>query len=81
MDKPIILEIEEAKQELIQYINYVLNKHGLNCYLIEPTFAALYADVKAGAQNELAQAKAQMAAMQKNEAQTSNTETTQNDLG
>lgn len=58
-NKPIILEIEEAKQELIQSVNDILKKHGLNCYLIEPTFAELYAQVKAGARNELAQARAQ----------------------
>ena len=62
--KPLILEIEEAKQELIQCVNDILNKHGLNCYLIEPTFAELYAQVKAGARNELAQAKAQSATTQ-----------------
>lgn len=62
--KPLILEIEEAKQELIQCVNDILNKHGLNCYLIEPTFAELYAQVKAGARNELAQARAQSATTQ-----------------
>ena len=62
--KPLILEIEEAKEELIQCVNDVLNKHGLNCYLIEPTFAELYAQVKAGARNELAQARAQSVTIQ-----------------
>lgn len=55
--KPIILEIEEAKQELIQCVNDIMRKHGLNCYLMEPAFADLYAEVKAGAQRELAQAR------------------------
>ena len=59
-NKPIILEIEEAKQELIQCVNDIMHRHGLNCYLLEPTFAELYKQVKAGAQNELAQARAQM---------------------
>lgn len=58
--KPLILEIEEAKQELIQCVNEILARHGLNCYLMEPTFAELYKQVKSGAQNELAQARAQM---------------------
>jgi hypothetical protein len=57
--KSIILEIEEAKEELICCVNDILKKHNLNCYLIEPTFAELYAQVKAGARNELAQARAQ----------------------
>lgn len=55
--KSIILEIEEAKQELIQCVNDIMRKHGLNCYLMEPMFADLYAEVKAGAQRELAQAR------------------------
>ena len=57
--KSIILEMEEAKQELIQCVNEIMRQHGLNCYLMEPTFADLYAEVKAEAQRELARAKAQ----------------------
>ena len=56
--KPIILELDEAKQELVQCVNDILYKHGLNCYLIEPMFAYLYEQIKASAQNELARAKA-----------------------
>lgn len=59
--KNIILEMDEAKQELVQCVNDVLQKHGLNCYLIEPMFAELYAQVKASARNELEQARAAMA--------------------
>lgn len=58
--KPLILEIDEAKIELAQCVNDILQKHGLNCYLMEPTFAELYAQIKATARNELAQAKVQM---------------------
>ena len=60
--KSIILEMDEAKQELIQCVNEIMRKHGLNCYLMEPTFAELYAEVKAEAKRELAQAKANEAA-------------------
>ena len=60
--KSIVLEMEEAKQELIQSVNDIIQKHGLNCYLMEPAFAALYAEVKATAQREVAQARAQEAA-------------------
>ena len=59
--KNIILEMDEAKQELVQCVNDVLQKHGLNCYLIEPIFAELYAQVKASAQRELEQARAAIA--------------------
>jgi hypothetical protein len=58
--RPIILEMDEAKRELVQCVNDILQKHGLNCYLIEPMFAELYAQIKATAQNELMQARAQM---------------------
>jgi hypothetical protein len=60
--KPLILEMDEAKRELVQCVNDILQKHGLNCYLIEPMFAELYAQIKATAQNELMQARAQMGA-------------------
>ena len=60
--KPLIVEIEEAKIELMQCVNDILQRHGLNCYLFEPTFADMYSQIKIGAQNELVQAKAQMGA-------------------
>lgn len=56
--RPIILEMDEAKQELVQCVNDILMKHRLSCYLIEPMFAELYTQIKASAQNELAQARA-----------------------
>lgn len=61
--KPIILEMDEAKRELVQCVNNILEKHGLNCYLIEPMFAELHTQIKATAQSELAQARAQMSAI------------------
>lgn len=60
--KPLILEMDEAKRELSQCVSDILQKHGLNCYLIEPAFAELYTQIKATARNELAQARAQMKA-------------------
>lgn len=56
--RPIILEMDEAKQELVQCVNNILMKHRLSCYLIEPMFAELYTQIKVSAQNELAQARA-----------------------
>ena len=56
--RPIILEIDEAKQELVQCVNEILAKHRLSCYLIEPMFGELYSQIKISAQNELAQARA-----------------------
>ena len=59
--KSIILEIDEAKRELVQCVNDILQNHGLNCYLIEPMFAELHTQIKATAQSELAQARAEAA--------------------
>lgn len=58
--RPIILEMDDAKRELIQCVNEILQRHRLSCYLIEPMFAELYSQIKATAQNELAQAREQM---------------------
>lgn len=64
--KPIILELDEAKQELVQCVNDILTRHRLSCYLIEPMFAELYSQIKMSAQNELAQARADMQAISEN---------------
>ena len=58
--KPIILEMDEAKNELVECVNNILLTHNLSCYLIEPMFAELYAQIKATAQNELTRARGQM---------------------
>ena len=76
--KPIILAIDEAKRELVQCVNDIMQKHGLNCYLMEPAFADLYASVKAEVQRELAQARAQEAAKNKGVAEVAPSRT-QND--
>ena len=60
--KSIILELEDAKQELIQCVNDIMTKHGLNCYLLVPAFAELYTELRTSAQRELAQARAQIKA-------------------
>ena len=65
--KSIILRLDEAKRELVQCVNEIMSKHGLNCYLMESTFAELYASVQAEAQRELAQAKANEAARKQKE--------------
>ena len=60
MNKPLILEIEEAKSEIVSCVNNALQNHGLPCYLIEPVLTELLAYVKSVAKNELDAAKAQM---------------------
>ena len=59
-EKPIILELDEAKRELAQCVNDILARHNLNCYLIEPMFAEMHSQIKMSAQQELAQARAQL---------------------
>jgi methionyl-tRNA synthetase len=56
--RPIILEIDDAKQELVQCVNNIMQTQRLSCYLLEPIFAELYSQIKASAQNELATARA-----------------------
>ena len=66
IQRPIVLRMDDAKQELVGSINNIMQVYGLSPYLLEPMFAEMYAQIKASAQNELAQAreneaKAQMA--------------------
>lgn len=58
--KPLIVEIDEAKKEITDAINNALQTHNLPCYLIEPTISMLAMQIKDGAKSELAMAKAQM---------------------
>ena len=60
IQKPLIVEIEEAKNELTEAIGNILQKHNLPCYLLEPTMSMLATQIKEGAKSELAMAKAQM---------------------
>lgn len=55
--KPIILEIDEAKTEIIQSINNALQIHGLPFYIVDMILSELGTQVKEGAKNELAIAK------------------------
>lgn len=59
--RPLILEMDEAKQELVNCVNDILTNHRLSCYLIEPMFEELYSQIKVSAQNELARAREQEA--------------------
>ena len=58
--KPLIVEIEEAKKEITEAVNNALQNHNLPCYLIEPIISMLAMQIKDGAKSELAMAKAQM---------------------
>jgi UDP-N-acetyl-D-mannosaminuronate dehydrogenase len=58
--KPFILEMEEAKLELVQVINKAIQVRKLPCYLLLPIIENIYKDMQIGAQNELAMARQQM---------------------
>ena len=57
--RPLILEIEDAKTEIVQCINGILNR-GLPCYIVEMILADAYAQVRQEATRELEQARAQV---------------------
>lgn len=58
--KPFILEVEEAKLEIIQVINNAIQVHNLPCYLVDMILSDISAQIKEGAKNELAMAKKQV---------------------
>lgn len=58
-NKPLILTIEEAKQELIMAVNTIIAKYDVPCYFIEPTLTSLSNEVRAQAQRELERVRAQ----------------------
>lgn len=57
--RPLILEIDEAKTEIIQVINNAIQVHGLPCYIVDMILSNISALVKEGAKNELEMAKKQ----------------------
>ena len=60
IQKPFILEMDEAKSEIIQAINNAIQVRKLPCYLLDMILSEISSQIKAGAQNELAIARQQM---------------------
>ena len=58
--KPLILEIEEAKTELVEAVNKAIQVHKLPCYMVDLILQGIVAQVKEGAKQELEMAKEQM---------------------
>ena len=58
--KPFILEMDEAKQEIIQVINNAIQVRKLPCYILDTLLSEICSQIKEGAKQELAMAKAQM---------------------
>lgn len=59
--KPFILELDEAKLEIIQVINNAIQVRKLPCYLIDMILSEISTQIKEGAKNELTMLKQQMA--------------------
>ena len=53
IQKPLILEIEEAKQETLSMVNEIMKRHGLPCYIYQNIIEDIHRQVTAGARNEI----------------------------
>lgn len=62
IQRPLIVEIEESKTELIQCINNIVQEHGLPCYILDMLLSDIVTQIKDGAKRELAMARTSMGA-------------------
>ena len=60
IQKPLILEMDEAKKEIIQVINNAIQVRKLPCYLLDMILSEIGAQIKEGAEQELAMARQQV---------------------
>ena len=60
IQRPFILEMEEAKLELIQWVNDTLQVRKLPFYMIDMMWSEIGTQIKEGAKNELNMAKQQV---------------------
>lgn len=67
IQKPFILEMEEAKLEMVQVINNAIQVRKIPCYIVDTLLAEILAQVKEGAKNELEMAKKQVEEQSKND--------------
>lgn len=68
IQKPLIIELEDAKTEFLQLIQK-LQKRGIPCYLIDMLLWDIYQQVKNVAKTELETARRHMESMEKQEDQ------------
>ena len=61
VQRPLILEIEDTKQEIINVVNKAIQR-GLPCYIVDMILSDICIQVKDGAKNELAMARQQVGA-------------------
>lgn len=74
IQKPLILEMDEAKQELIQWVNSTLQVRKLPFYIIDMMWSEIGAQIKEGAKNELDMARQQVQEQQVQEEQNNDEE-------
>ena len=60
IQKPLILEIDEAKSEIVKAINNAIQIHRLPCYIVDMILSDVYTQVKDGAKQELVMAREQI---------------------
>lgn len=70
--KPLMLEIEDIKTEILEIINNAIQTNKVNCYFLEPFIADLHAQMKRGAEQELNMARAHMQQLVKQSVTTQN---------
>ena len=58
--KPLILEMDETKSEIIQVINNAIQVRKLPCYFIDMVLSEISTQIKEGAKQELAMVKEQI---------------------
>lgn len=57
--KPVIIEMEEVKNEFVQTVNNALQNRGIPCYFLELIIKDIVRELQTGAKNELEMAKEQ----------------------
>lgn len=60
IQKPLILEIDEAKLEMVQCVNNIIQVHKLPFYVIDMLLSDIGSQIKNAAKDELKAAREQM---------------------
>ena len=57
IERPLILEIDEAKKEIVDVINNASQKHGVPFYVLEMILSGIYRQVSDAAKMEFTEAQ------------------------
>jgi hypothetical protein len=60
VERPFILEMDEAKNEIVQCINNAIQVHKLPCYILDMILSDITSQIKDGAKQELTMARQQV---------------------